>query len=353
MAEASAGGKVLTLWWAFGGAIVSLVLGVVLYIWNIHRPKGSLEQTNVIAWLLIAMTPVLILFSVFPNSNVTFGIRALSATGAVGLFIWIWMFGVRSARRASKNELEETRAKLTDAENQLRSYTKRKGINSFDRYRCALNNDPEHFVGIATGDLENINGIDLWTNSENTHMKMSRINERSISATVRYLGAQVNDNGDVSADTISDELGKLMINCGRKSVDPHTVFVTQSGRLAERGVKRILHVASVQGQRGLGFTPVANVGRCVTEILKKANTAEITDLGASSILLPLFGTGQAGGDIEATVEQLTEPAVQYLRQNGGAIREVYFLAYSELELDACRAVLKKNDNLGPVEKMAN
>ena len=341
----------MTLWWAFGAAIVSFALGVVLYIWNVRRSKGSLEQTNVIAWLLIAMTPVLILYSIFPNSDVTFTVRAMSASGAIGLFIWIWMYGVRSARRTSNKELEESRAKLADAENELRSYAKRKGIESFDRYRCALKTDPEHFVGIATGDLENINGIDLWVNTENTHMKMSRINERSISAAIRYLGAEVNDNGDVSADTISDALGKIMDDRGCKSVEPHTVIVTRSGRLSERGVKRILHVASVQGQRGLGFEPVANIGRCVTEIMKEANTAEITDLGASSILLPLFGTGQAGAEIEASIEQLTKPAVQYLKQNGGLIHEVYFLAYSELALDACRAVLEKNKDLGPVEKM--
>ena len=71
-------------------AFVSLGFGLALF-WSSRKatPGSSPRTTNRIAWLLIALFPVLILFSFFPGNTFSGTLLGFSATGATALFIFI------------------------------------------------------------------------------------------------------------------------------------------------------------------------------------------------------------------------------------------------------------------------
>jgi O-acetyl-ADP-ribose deacetylase (regulator of RNase III) len=291
------------------------------------------------------MTPVLVLFTVFPDSEMSVKTRTISAGGAVALFVWIWYRGTRLAINAAR--LDEVEQELREANKRCEISQGTTPIRSFDRYTYRIKEHSDRQIGIATGDLARVKGFDIWTNSENTNMRMAGIYERSISATIRYLGSEVDKFGDPVEDTIMEELRKAMGE--RSTVDPHTVLVTNAGRLAEtHGVKCILHVAASTRQRRDKSHPVHDIENCVLEALKTANNLGITKRGIRSILLPLFGTGRGKDDLVETVGGLIETAIEYLRKEQKvSIPEVYFLAWSEADLMACRTALQASQYVIP------
>ena len=203
-----------------------------------------------------------------------------------------------------------------------------------------------------TGDIANVEGIDVWVSSENTEMMMARYHERAVSATVRFLGAERGPTDHVEKDLIQEALNEVMQrgNC----VPAGSVVVTPSGRLNEsNGVQWIFHAAAVIGQVGGGYQPIANVNRCVDNALKKADSPGFREKNArnvESILFPILGTGQAGADLEDTVSGLMQTALAYLlRSPQSTIRKVYFLALTDRDEEVCVRVLQSNELVaGPV-----
>ena len=80
-------------------------------------------------------------------------------------------------------------------------------------------------LGIVMGDLRHVNltatlrtkPIEVWVNSENLNMSMSRPYEGSISATIRYLGARRDETGAIIDDVIANEL-RRRCGGGRSSI---------------------------------------------------------------------------------------------------------------------------------------
>ena len=74
---------------------------------------------------------------------------------------------------------------------------------------------------------------------------MSRRYERSISGTIRYLGAKKDGAKRVAEDRIANE---LFAKVGPAGVDPGVLIDTNAGELTKtHGVKKIFHATSVQG----------------------------------------------------------------------------------------------------------
>jgi O-acetyl-ADP-ribose deacetylase (regulator of RNase III) len=176
-------------------------------------------------------------------------------------------------------------------------------------------------------------------------MQMSRFYERSISAIIRYLGAKRDNVGNVSEDVIADELAGVMGN--NLYVQPATVLVTGAGELQRtHNVKRIFHVASVHGEIGSGYEPINNIEYCVTNVLEKADSEEFKDLGPKSILFPLMGTGTAKGNLKETAEKLIHAAISYMETSeDSTIKVVYFLTWTDVELDTCKAILEESEEI--------
>ncbi|HZM20911.1 MAG TPA: macro domain-containing protein [Anaerolineales bacterium] len=194
---------------------------------------------------------------------------------------------------------------------------------------------PDKQIGYITGNINNINNVDVWVNSENTNMQMARPYEFSISGTIRYEGATKDANGYVVDDLIAKDLRK--VTKGRDS-SPGNIVVTTSGELENsNNVKRIFHAAAVVCEPGSGYRPITNIAQCVRNALRKADSAELAALELDSILFPLMGTGTTRSSAQEMADKLIDAAIEYVKQNPQSrINRIYFLAYTEQDREICR-----------------
>jgi hypothetical protein len=87
------------------------------------------------------------------------------------------------------------------------------------------------------------------------------------------------------------------------------------------------------------------MGRCVTNVMTAVDAIH-ADPPPQTILLPLLGTGQGGGELEPTIRSLVGAAVDYLSSAPESrITTVFLLAYTDIELLACTACLTENRRL--------
>jgi O-acetyl-ADP-ribose deacetylase (regulator of RNase III) len=220
----------------------------------------------------------------------------------------------------------------------LKILTTAKEITNTAKFEYQLR-DSEKQIGLITGDIQNVKGIDVWVNSENTHMQMARFIDRSISSTIRFCGAKKNAAKKVIEDTIAKE---LLEKVGEDAnVPAGEVVVTGAGELERsNGVKKIFHAASVIGEPCRGFRPINDVGRCVRNALKKVDEDELKDVELKSILFPLIGTGTGRGELEPKARILIENAISHLVSHADTkFQKVYFLAWSEKDLEVCQRIL--------------
>lgn len=199
-----------------------------------------------------------------------------------------------------------------------------------------LNETPRRYVGIVCGDIRRARCAEVWVNSENTNMKMARVEEFSVSSIIRYEGAERDAAGRVMRDCVAEELARR--TAGSLPLPAATAVVTGSGELRHNGVRAIVHVASVQGEPGSGFRQVHEVGRCVTNVL-----AEVDRMGGepppASVLFPVLGVGQGGGELEPTIAMMLGAVVDHFRTvPTTCVSIVYLLAYTDRELEACARI---------------
>lgn len=204
---------------------------------------------------------------------------------------------------------------------------------------------PGKQIGYITGNIKNINNVDVWVNSENTNMQMARHYEFSVSATIRYEGATKDANGYVVDDLIAKDLRK--VTRGRDSL-PGNIVVTTSGELERsNGVKKIFHAAAVVGEPGSGYRPIHNIAQCVRNALKKADSDELASLELHSILFPLMGTGPTRSKAQEAADKLIDAAMEYLKQNPQSkIDKIYFLAYTEQDREMCEHKFRNDPRIG-------
>jgi O-acetyl-ADP-ribose deacetylase (regulator of RNase III) len=341
-------------------AVLSLAIGLALYIWLVRSNASYFYTTNVISWLLIALFPVLLIFSFFPDSSFAGTIKGVSMGGAIGAFIFIWWYGTKIANQAEQvdERIEKMRTELSgeleargEELQQLRAAPKEDQLQvpsvlrETKTYLYSLKGERDKQIALITGDIRKVKVADIWVNSENTNMQMSRFYERSISAIIRYLGAKKDAVGNVSEDLIADELAEIMGD--NLAVQPATILVTGAGELERtHNVKRIFHVASVHGEIGVGYKPIHNMEFCVTNALQKADSEELKGLGLKSILFPLMGAGAAKGNLKEIGEKLMHAAISYMETTENSTVEVaYFLTWTDIELDTCKAILEESDKL--------
>jgi O-acetyl-ADP-ribose deacetylase (regulator of RNase III) len=208
-------------------------------------------------------------------------------------------------------------------------------IETMDEKLYLIVGAPGKQIGYVTGNLINVNNVDIWVNSENTNMQMARHYEFSISATIRYEGATKDGNGYVVDDLIAKDLRK--VTRGRDCL-PGNIMVTTAGELEKsNNVKKIFHAAAVICEPRSGYRPINNIAQCVRNALKKADSEELAPLQMHSILFPLMGTVATRSSAQETANKLIDEAVEYIRQNPrSSIDKIYFLAYTEQDREICQ-----------------
>lgn len=222
-------------------------------------------------------------------------------------------------------------------ENRVRIETQPEPIFQTNYYSGQVSSNSDRSICLVTGDIQDVRCADIWVNSENSNMQMDRYYDRSISSIIRYLGAQKDDAGHVTEDIIADELLDKMDD--KEFVPPGHIVVTSSGKLADtHRVKKIFHAASIVGTIGEGYRPISQLNRCVTNALTKME--DFKDEKLSSILFPLMGTGKGKGKLQVNAGLLLEAAVSYLKNSPNSlVRNIYFLTYTQEELDVCCNIL--------------
>lgn len=210
------------------------------------------------------------------------------------------------------------------------------------------------FVGYRSGDMKELRderAVDFWVNSENVLMQMARIYERSVSSTIRYLGARQPDpTAPGFEDTIAADLARQMGN--RNAINQGEVLVTTSGRLRDtHGVKAILHAAVVTGAPGRGFQPIAddllvetlrNVLATARKLVRSGDQAT----AGRSLIMPLFGTGQGRLDPIRTTERLLQETIQDLAYHAAAstnpdLTTVLFSAFTKDHVSLMHRLLEQ------------
>ena len=78
----------------------------------------------------------------------------------------------------------------------------------FSTVRYELKGNKGLIVGYKTGAIDRIKDASIWVNSENTDMMMDRFLGKTLSARIRYLGANKDQNENVIEDTIERSRGK-------------------------------------------------------------------------------------------------------------------------------------------------
>jgi O-acetyl-ADP-ribose deacetylase (regulator of RNase III) len=339
----------------FAAAAAFLIVGLSTLWWGM-RPSsiGQRHTILVFAWLCASLSATLVVFSLFPNSRADGSLLGVTLGGAGAFAILVWTAALRASNRAERRdqlearlqdrdrEIMALRQELTDVARQRRP--RPLGYTETYLYRVAgiHTRSPRH-LGIVTGDLRTVRCAEVWVNSENTDMQMARTQEHSISGLIRYESALHDDAGRVLEEPVADELNRK--TNGRRPVPAGTVVVTNPGELAHCGVRHIAHVATVHGEPGGGFRQVRELGRCVTNVLTAVGTPAI-DPPTKTVLFPLLGAGQGGGDPLTTAGALANAVVGYFMMTPTtSIETVYILAYTDSELTDCVAALRATSRL--------
>jgi len=333
-----------------------LIIGLVVHYWGVHRGNIQSREINTpLVWFFLALTLTFLIFWHLPDNAASGSMWGFEFSGPLAGFIAVWTGGIIYARHGKgRAGLEKENRGLKAEIDQLRNMpissrpTRARLIPGSEHILYDLKSDPSRKIGLQIGGIEQAKGIDIWVNSENTNMQMARYYDRSVSGTIRYLGAERDKvTGEVTRDIIGEALQEKLGN--KRSVDPGTVLHTVSGKLAgTHKVKLIFHVASVQGAVGVGYQPIGNIEKCVWNVLGHADAPDLSAENPHSILIPLMGTGTAAAHLEETAQNLIDTAVSYFMQNSQSrIKEVYFLAWSEVERDTCRKILERSDYVVP------
>lgn len=337
------------------GAVLMLISGILLQIWSVRTARiGAQYALQLPVVLLYALGAAMLLFVSFPDSvseGRAIGFTLGGAAGFAAFFMvsaFTWLSKTRRVDALTKrvSDLEEKNRSLSRevaAKSEAAAY---EGPLRHERVVYQLKEAKRHAIGFITGDLVGVTGVDVWVNSENTRMEMSRVTEPTISATVRFLGAQKDQFSEVVVDVIADELGSLMSN--RSNVAPGQVLVTTAGSIADsHGAKRILHVAAVEGEPGQGYRPVQNIENCVRTVLFEIDRLNRKGEELRSVVLPLLGTGGGNSDLLRTAQMMVTGCADYLLSHRGSdLRRIYLLAHTGAHVAACKAALEEDARLG-------
>ncbi|MDX2156086.1 MAG: NUDIX domain-containing protein [Hyphomicrobiaceae bacterium] len=216
-------------------------------------------------------------------------------------------------------------------------------------------------VRIKTGDILSVKDVDIWLNPENKYLMMARIIDRSISASIRWGGAEKRWGRQVAVDTIGNALRRGMN--GRSEATDNEIIETEAGELRySNNVRRLLHlaVASAQGDDNARAGVAVSssdvrvvVQRALAEIHRGNTSVEfylprlrdwIARRGGRyrSVLVPLIGAGEGGLGAHASVKAILGGILSYCRSEGEKkLPEIYLLAFTDKDLEACTDELRE------------
>lgn len=212
---------------------------------------------------------------------------------------------------------------------------------------------PDHerkSIEIITGDITNVDTIDVWVNPENTRMEMGRLHDSSVSAIIRYYGAKKDSRGNVVDDTIVRNLQAAIGKTNWSAVEAGAIICTTAGQLEKsNNVKLIVHVAAQHGEPTQGYSTIRGYVRCMTNVLDEIDRRNSrrrmlgNEKPLRSVLFSLFGTRSANLDPQDITYDLVRAAIEYFKTwPDTLVDRVAFLAYTDADLDLCLTAVQRN-----------
>lgn len=333
---------------ALAASATLMAVGIGLHAVGPDRHGADRRRTFLVAAMLCySLTATLLIFAFFPTSSASGTVVGFSFTGAAGFALVAWALAVRWVAPLERAEDTARTVRALRAQIQTLRAARRepRPLDGLTRYGYGLSWNHHVTVGLLAGDLRCVRGIDVWVSSENTHMQMSRPMEGTVSGVVRYLGAVLDVAGRIERDTIEAELRAAVGD--RAPVAPGTTIVTGPGTLGEtHGVRALLHVAAVEGTPGAGYRQVSDVGRCAAGVLTAMDRLNRDGPVATSVVVPLLGTGVSGADPYPTAASLAAAIIDHFRWHDDcAVTGVYLIARTDTHRDTCRLVLDSHPQL--------
>lgn len=228
-------------------------------------------------------------------------------------------------------------------------------------------------VAFKTGDILAVEGVDIWLNPENRYMMMARVIDDSLSASIRWGGAEKYSTDVVAVDTIGNALRRELR--GRAEAADYEIIETEPGDLAvDNGVRRLLHlpVAEARGDQKAREGLKANkerIKQTIFQSLMKADegnrslwqsfkrkfTGNRLGKPCSSVLMPLAGTGQGGLTAREAVPEIVDGIVKFFdrferRNKHTYIQNIFLLALYQRDVDDCKRVLDEHPDFTRVAR---
>jgi O-acetyl-ADP-ribose deacetylase (regulator of RNase III) len=339
-------------------SVALLVAGLALHLWSSRPARVGRRHTILVPVLLMyALGATILIFSLFPDSLAHGTILGFTVGGAAAFALLVWALAIRWTRPAEDADCHELEiARLTAEVDRLRSVVEGSGgaevtapVEQITLYEYRLRHRKDATVGVLCGNLRNVRDVDVWVNTENTNMEMSRQSGRTISALIRHYGSRRDAQGRVLADTVHDDLVAAV--AGRTPVPACTVITTGPGELAaSNGVQRIVHVATVEAAPVSGYRPVLDLNRCATNALNEvARINRDEGVALRSVVLPLFGAGTGGGDPRQTATVVFDAVIGFLAAHPQEKPSVvYLLAHTQAKRLIFVDILDGRADLAPV-----
>ena len=276
--------------------------------------------------------------------------------------------------RASAQTAEQQTLVLNALEAKRRRQSKKADDNQKKFSLTASLGGSEVRLHVASGDLTRTRGIDVLVNSENDYMQMARFFEsRTVSCLLRRRGAAT--TGGRYVDSIQRELDDQLGERSRP-VQVGEVVITSAGaadgELAEFNESRyVFHVAAVQAvdaeARVVPFSRPFQIEKCVRRCLvamrglNEANGIVSPDGSearsqqesratagrglSSSILFPIFGSGQGGNSVSEAFRSMLGGLIAFFESDSNQtfaveLEDVYFSAYTERDVAILESELR-------------
>jgi TIR domain len=256
-------------------------------------------------------------------------------------FHWCNLFeadGFENLMRALQSGRPSPQGTIATSHPDIELFRRDMAIGESNVYEFQLRRVPQKRIGLITGDIRGVTSVDIWVNPLSTEMDLGRVFERTIAASIRYLGAKKTIIGHIAEDIIGDDLRMVMGN--HRVVDPGSIIQTGAGELERtHNVKKIFHVAATQGQVGFGYSLIANIENCITNALAMVDHGFSED-GFRSILFP-FVTKE-----RELAKKIIDAAINYLQTYPqSSIEKAFFLTTTVSELEICKSILQDMEDV--------
>ena len=257
----------------------------------------------------------------------------------------------------------------------LRGKRYAKKASSSDPFYATYEIVPGRKIGLASGDMTEMQNIDVLVNTENNYMQMARIYESSVLSSALRREGSYSRNGKILEDTVQLELDQQVVKgegFGSRPIEMEQVIPTHAGHaksaLVKNGARFIFHASTVYVHpRNRSVTPIqtdASVRQTVlnclnllmdvnenqgviappeTDAYHREQKAAHAYKPLKSIIFPLFGAGQGGRSTLEVAPPMIEAFKAFLLKHKNIkdfpLESIHLCVFTEVDVALVKALM--------------